>query len=364
MSPEKVVIEKSLRLDFSTTNNEAEYEALVEGMAMVQRIGGKSIRLFSDSRLVVGQVRGEFEAKDKRMQGYLSQVKRLQLKFDSFDLLHVLRSGNAHVDSLVMLATSSAQHFPRIILVEDLHRPTEAREVAQIHQIRVVPSWMDSIIQFLKEDILPEEKIEADKIQRKATSYWLSEDHKLYKRSFSRPYLLCVHPELTESLLEELHEGIYGSHIGGRSLAHRVITQGYWWLNMQREALEYVRKCDQCQRFAPSIHQPGGILNPLSSLWPFAQWGLDIVGPFSKAVENKKYLLVGTDYFTKWVKTEPLANIKDVDAKKFVWKNIITWFGVPHALISDNGLQFDSKMFRKYCGELGITNRYSTPAYP
>ena len=87
VSPEKVVIEKSLRLDFSATNNEAEYEALVEGMAMVQRMGGKSIRLFSDSRLVVGQVRGEFKAKVERMQGYLSQVKCLQLKFDSFDLL-------------------------------------------------------------------------------------------------------------------------------------------------------------------------------------------------------------------------------------------------------------------------------------
>ena len=100
---------------------------------MVQRIGGKSIRLFSDSRLVIGQVRGEFKAKDEMMQGYLSQVKCLQLKFDSFDLLHVPRSGNAHADSLAMLATSLAQHLPRIILVEDLHRPTEAREVAQIH---------------------------------------------------------------------------------------------------------------------------------------------------------------------------------------------------------------------------------------
>ena len=77
VSPEKVVVEKSLRLDFSATNNEAEYEALLEGMAMVRRMGGKSIRLFSDSRLVVGQVRGEFEAKDERMQGYLSQVKCL-----------------------------------------------------------------------------------------------------------------------------------------------------------------------------------------------------------------------------------------------------------------------------------------------
>ena len=75
ISPETVVIEKSLKLDFSATNNETEYEALLEGMAMIQRMGGKFIKLFSDSRLVVGQVRGEFEAKDEKMQGYLRQVK-------------------------------------------------------------------------------------------------------------------------------------------------------------------------------------------------------------------------------------------------------------------------------------------------
>ena len=247
MSLEKVIIEKSLRLDFSATNNKAEYEVLLVGMAMVQRMGGKSIKLFSDSRLVVGQVRGEFEAKDKRMQGYLSQVKCLQLKFDSFDLLHVPRNGNAHTDSLAMLATFSAQDLSRVILVEDLYKPTKTRrETAQIHQIRARSSWMDSIIQFLKEDILPEERIEADKVRRKTTTYWLSKNQKLYKRSFSGPYLLSVHPKLTESLLEELHEGICGSHTGGRSLAHRAITQGYWWPNMQREALEYVKKCDQC----------------------------------------------------------------------------------------------------------------------
>ena len=103
-------------------------------------MGGKSIRLFLNSKLVIGQVRGEFKAKDERMQGYLSQVKCLQLKFDSFDLSHVPKSSNAHADSLAILATSSAQHLPQIILIEDLHRPTEAREVARIHQIRVVPS--------------------------------------------------------------------------------------------------------------------------------------------------------------------------------------------------------------------------------
>ena len=77
ISPEKVIIEKSLRLDFSATNNEAEYEVLLTGMAMVQRMGGKSVKLISDSRLVVGKVKGEFEVKDERIQGYLSQVKCL-----------------------------------------------------------------------------------------------------------------------------------------------------------------------------------------------------------------------------------------------------------------------------------------------
>ncbi|XP_065626607.1 uncharacterized protein LOC136066359 [Quercus suber] len=94
------------------------------------------------------------------------------------------------------------------------------------------------------------------------------------------------------------------------------------------------------------------------------QWGLDIVSPFPKTAGNRKYLLVGTDYFTKWVEAEPLANIRDVDVQRFVWKNIITRFGVPHTLISDNSLQFDSNAFPSYCSELEITNRYSTPAYP
>ena len=195
----------------------------------------------------------------------------MQSKFDSFDLQYVPRSGNAHANSLAMLATSSAQDLPRVILVEDLCKPSRTEDTVQINQIRAGPSWMDSIIQFLKEDILPKEKVETDKVRRKATSYWLSKDHKLHKRSFSWPYLLCVHLDQTESLLEEMHEGICGSHTGGRSLTHRVITQGYWWPNMQREALEYVKKCDQCQRYAPSIHEPGGILNPLSSPWPFVQ---------------------------------------------------------------------------------------------
>ena len=97
-------------------------------------MGYKVVEMFSDSRLVVGQVKGEFEARDERMQGYLSQVRYLQSGFESFDLLHIPKSGNIHADSLTMLATSSAQSLPWVILVEDLCKPAVTRRgTVQIH---------------------------------------------------------------------------------------------------------------------------------------------------------------------------------------------------------------------------------------
>ena len=127
ISPEKLVVEKSLRLGFSTTNNEAEYKALLEGMSMVHRMGGRSITIFLDSRLVVGQVKSELEAKDERMRGYLARVQHLQKNFESFNLQHIPRAGNTHANSLATLATSSAQNLPRIILVEDVGNPQERK---------------------------------------------------------------------------------------------------------------------------------------------------------------------------------------------------------------------------------------------
>ena len=196
---------------------------------MVQRMGGKAIKMFLDPRFVVGQVNGKIEARDEIMQGYSSQVRHVQLSFESFSLLHILRSGNTHVNSLATLATSSAQSLPQVILIEDLCKSTEVKgEVVHVHQVKVRPSWMDPIVLFLIEDILLEDKSKANKIQRKTPRFWLSEDQKLYKLSFFGPYLLCIHPEALELLLEELHEGICGSHTGGRSLSHRAIIQGYW----------------------------------------------------------------------------------------------------------------------------------------
>ena len=141
ISPKGIAIQKSLRLGFSATNNEAEYEAFLQGMMMVQKLGGKAMEAFSYSKLVVGQVIGELEARDARMQEYLGRVKHLQLDFKSFNLTHVSRSGNTHADSLATLAMSSAHDLPRMILVKDLCQTSSIRrDTAQVHQVRKSPS--------------------------------------------------------------------------------------------------------------------------------------------------------------------------------------------------------------------------------
>ncbi|XP_075654805.1 uncharacterized protein LOC142624972 [Castanea sativa] len=116
VSPEGLTFEKSLRLGFLATNNEAE--ALLVGMDMVHKMGGKSVQMFSNSQLIVGQVVGTLEARDPRMQEYLTKVRYLQSKFNSFTLMHISRSRNTHADSLATLATSSIEGLPESFLLK------------------------------------------------------------------------------------------------------------------------------------------------------------------------------------------------------------------------------------------------------
>lgn len=133
---------------------------------------------------------------------------------------------------------------------------------------------------------------------------------------------------------------------------------------MQKNAQQYVTECDQCQRFIPIIKQLTQDLNSITSPWPFAQWGMDIVGPLPKALDNKRFLLVAMDYFIKWIKAEAFSKIRDVEVKRFVFNKKLTRFGIPQALIADNGTQFKSRAYNDFCSEYGIHNFYFTQAYP
>ena len=96
------------------------------------------------------------------------------------------------------------------------------------------------------------------------------------------PYLKCIDEEEAKYILEKIHEGVYGDHAGPRSLISKVIRTGYFWPTLQVDARELIKKCDKCQRFGNVQHLPVERLTTIASPWPFAQWGIDIVGPLPR----------------------------------------------------------------------------------
>ena len=270
VSLEGLILEQAVRLKFSASNNEAKYEALMIGLKIARKLGASHLQVFCDSQFVANQISGEYQARDERISAYLTIAWSLLAEFDSIHVAQIGRQHNSHIDILAKLATTLESDIQRTVCIETLDRPSFQNQEVSVCSINNQPSWMDPILSYLKDNELPEDKKEAKMIKRKAPRYWVSKEGSLYRRSFIGLYLLCVHPEMVKKFLFEIHEGICRSHTRGRSLAHRAISQGYWWPYMQANALKYVQVCDKCQRFAPMIHQPAKELNLLSSPWPFA----------------------------------------------------------------------------------------------
>ncbi|KAK3043471.1 hypothetical protein RJ639_002050 [Escallonia herrerae] len=186
----------------------------------------------------------------------------------------------------------------------------------------------------------------------------------LYKKSFSLPYLKCLTPKEADYALQEVHEGICGQHLGGRNLAHKILRQGYYWPGMQRDAIKFTKRYDQYQKFAPLTHTPATPLSILTSPILFAMWGMDILGPFTMAIGQRRFVIVAIDYFTKWTEAEPLATIMASKCEEFFWKNVVCRFRVPKILIIDNGKQFDNSNFRSFCEGLSICLYFTSVAHP
>ena len=167
---------------------------------------------------------------------------------------------------------------------------------------------MTSIILYLKDGRLLGAKDEARKLRVRAARYVLL-DEVLCKRGFSQPYLRCLASDEANYVLREVHEGAFGNHSGASSLIHKVVRAGYYWSTIQADAKPYVKICNHCQRFSNVLRQLSKYLTPMMAPWPFIQCGLDILGPFPLRTRQMKFLVVGIDYFTKWVEADLLASI-------------------------------------------------------
>ena len=145
---------------------------------------------------------------------------------------------------------------------------------------------MTPITAFIQDGHLPQDTAEAKKVRNRATKFTILNDT-LYKRGFSMPYLKCVDEEEAKYIREEIHQGIYGDHTGPRLLVNKAIQTSYFWPTMQMDAVELVKKCDRCQRYGNVQWLPAEKLTAISSPWPFAQWGIDIISPLPQGKDRK-----------------------------------------------------------------------------
>ncbi|XP_034685658.1 uncharacterized protein LOC117914419 [Vitis riparia] len=306
-------LEQSIRLDFPASNNEAEYEANLSGLNLATTLNASKVKIHSDSQLVVGQILKEYETKDERMAKYSLRVQESLNRLEEWIIEKIPRGDNVQADALAGIAASFPVKESTMLPVYVQTTPT----IAEPYICTINPKeddWAVDIRIYLQTGTVPENLKHAHKVRIQASRFTLIRDD-LYRRSFGGPYLRClIQPEI-QYVLSELHEGVCGNHSGGRTLAHRAHSQGYYWPTMRQDAVIHVKKCDKCQKHASIPHMPAEMLNSVTSPWPFAQWGMDIMGPFPTAPAQKKFLLVATDYFSKWVEAEAYASIKDKDVK-------------------------------------------------
>ena len=222
---EGIVIEYGLRFNFKISNNQAEYETLLAGLKIAKELEIYSLKVFTDSQLITGQVKGEFEARDSIMMKYLQKMKDFTASLKYFKIFHIFRSENAWADILSQLATIAFNSLGRTF-VECL-KQSSIDKVEKILQLTIKPNWMDSIVQYLTDGILLVDSSEAKRLRWMASQYVVMNDY-LYKRSFSLSLLKCLGPTNTDYALREVHEGICENQLEGKSLAYKVLRQEYY----------------------------------------------------------------------------------------------------------------------------------------
>ena len=265
-----------------------------------------------------------------------------------FELLHVPREQNTEADLLAKLASSCKGGRQRTVIQETLKAPrtttnnvAEVQQVStsegirrshrsltqetvktpkiskypvvgetasQIYQVESGETWMTAYQRYLADKVLLIEPAETRKIKKNLSKYTLI-DGKLFRHRFTHPILACVNGEQCTRIMAELHEGICGSHIGGRSLSSKAIRSRSYWPTMREDCTRYVQRSKQCQQHVDWHKAPPEKLRSIYSPWSFHTWGIDILGPFPLAVRQMKYFVVAIEYFTKWIEAELVAQI-------------------------------------------------------
>jgi ribonuclease HI len=364
VAPSKVRACYAAKLDFSCTNNIAEYEALMLGLWKLRAMGIRRAILKTDSQVISGHVDKSSKARDPKLEKYLDTVRRLEASFEGFSVKNIPRGENEHAD---LLAKSAAQGLPlhSKVFFETIKAPSVELMERAVLAISPVHSedWRTEIISFLQGNCLSDDEAYNKRMEARTRLYVIIEGE-LYKHGVCSPLLKCLSRAEGIKLMKEIHAGLCGSHIGSRPLLGKVFRQGFYCPKAASDAAELVQKCENCQKCARDKKQPSSLTQLIQPNWPLQRWGLDLLCPLPPAQGNLRYVVVAVEYFSKWIEAKPLATITSVTVQKFFWQNIVCRFGVPKAITMDNGTQFDVETFKEFCDQIGTKIHFASVRHP
>ncbi|GJV97401.1 reverse transcriptase domain-containing protein [Tanacetum coccineum] len=196
----------------------------------------------------------------------------------------------------------------------------------------------------------------------KDVKHYFWDDPFLFKICADQVIRRCVHGNEALEILSACHNGPTGGHHGANLTAKKIFDSGFFWPTIYKDAHEFVKNCDSCQRQGKTSQRDEMPQNSIQVCEIFDMWGIDFMGPFPSSRGNK-YILVAVDYLSKWVEAKALPTNDARVVCKFL-KSLFARFGAPRAIISDRGTHFCNDQFAKVMQKYGVTHRLSTAYHP
>jgi ribonuclease HI len=312
ISPSGKQLKYVFQILFEVSNNKAEYEALLHGLCLAVSLGIKQLLVYGDSLLVVQQVNKEWDVNKDTIDAYVTEIRKLENKFSELEIHDVIRDNNVGADVLSKLG-SDRTNIPTGVFVHELHHPSiKAPDSSFIAQgpkepdgevLMIEVDWRVAFIDYIQEHKLPHsvdpKSAESTRILRRSKGYVLVGGN-LYKRGSASGILIkCVRMKEGKEILQEIHEGVCGNHSASRTLVGKAFRSGFYLPTALADTEAHICRCTNCQFFSKQPHVLAHNLITIPPSWPFACWGLDMIGPLTTAPAGFTHVLVAIDKSTK-----------------------------------------------------------------
>src|ERR1043165_4693902 len=219
--------------------------------------------------------------------------------------------------------------------------------------------WRNPIVNYLRDPSVNTER----KVKYRALSYVLI-GNELFKKTPEGLLLKCLGENEAYLALSNVHSGACGAHQAGHKMKWLLFRYGMYWPTMLKDCIEFAKGCEECQIHAGIQNAPASELHSIIKPWPFRGWALDLIGEIRPtSSKGQRYILVGIDYFTKWVEAIPLVNVDQEAIIEFIQKQIIYRFGIAESITTDQGSVFTGRKMQEFAREMGFKLLTSTPYY-